>query len=52
MSMSYTRLSKRAQLIRSGALCACVQSPSPAIAFCADAGTTAERSLAFGATTP
>ena len=54
MSMSYTRFNKRAQLIRTGALCACacVQSPSPTGVLCTGAGTTLDRNFAFGASTP
>ena len=42
ISMSYTRLSKRAQLIRTGALwaCACVQSPSPTVVLCTGASSS------------
>ena len=55
ISISKTRLNKRAQLIRTGALWACMQSPScecPAAVRGAGTGTTFERNFAFGASTP
>jgi hypothetical protein len=52
MSMSNTRLSSRAQVARTGLLCAWRQSPSPAVVCGAGFGTTFARSFAFGAGTP
>jgi hypothetical protein len=33
--------------MRTGALCACGQSPSPAVVLCGGAGTTLDRNFAF-----
>ena len=51
MSMSNTRFKSRAQLMRTGALCACACSPVCVVAG-STFGATCERSFAFGASTP
>ena len=52
ISMSNTRFNNRAHVMRTGALCSCLESPSPVVVFCAGTDTTLDRSFAFGASTP
>jgi hypothetical protein len=52
MSRSNTRLGRRAQFMRTAALCSCLHSPSLAVFCRAGTGTTFDPSLAFGASTP
>jgi hypothetical protein len=46
--MSNKRLSNLVQVMRTGLLCWCWQSPSPVVVFCAGADTTLDRNFAFG----
>ena len=50
-SISNTRLSNRAHVMRTGALYPCSQSPSPVVVCCTDTGTTFDLNFAFGAST-